>query len=170
MTMETTVIGRFESRGAAAKAAKLLRRAGFARDELVLIRQGSQHRHDLLLEETADALRGTVVGAVVGGIGAGIAGALAAGPVFGTPWALALVVGGLGGAFGGGLLGYLIGSATGHQVQEHLEQRVAQGDVVLAVNTDTGHADRAHDVLRQAGSAEIARSVHRRHHAAAQSA
>ena len=70
------------------------------------------------------------------------------------------------GACTGGLIGLLVGSATGHQVQEEYEHGIETGGVVVAVNTDRHHAEKALEVLTRAGGQSLSTSVHTKHHEA----
>ncbi|HEX5054633.1 MAG TPA: hypothetical protein VFZ65_22845 [Planctomycetota bacterium] len=166
--METTVTGLFANAEAAQKARSELDRAGFPSANTVLITEATEHRHQLLGEETADATRGAVVGTIVCGVGMAIgAAAMALPPVslFDAHFALTGLAGGVCGAIAGGAIGFLVGSATGHQVQEHYEHAIENGGVVVAINTDQLHVASARAVLERAGGRELSTAVHGKHHA-----
>ncbi|MEO6595786.1 MAG: hypothetical protein ABIP94_13630 [Planctomycetota bacterium] len=169
--METTVTGMFATAEAAQKARMELERAGLSPSSTVLISEATEHRHQLLGEETSDATRGSLLGAIVGALGMGVGGAAMALPpvsLFEAHFLMTGIAGGLCGAIAGGAIGFLVGSATGHQVQEHYENAIEHGGVVLAVNTDRVHAALAHSVLERAGGKDLSTSVHGKHHAARQ--
>jgi hypothetical protein len=165
--METTVSGLFASEAAAQKARLALQSAGFPAEHMVMITNETDHRHELLGEETSDAVRGSRLGAMVAAVGMGLGGAAMSLPpvsLFQVHWAIAALVGAVGGACAGAVIGLLVGSATGHQVQEQYEHGIELGGVVLAVNTDGAHADTAHEVMVRAGGTSLSTSVHVKHH------
>ena len=165
--METTVTGLFATATAAQKARIALEAAGFAADHTMVITDETDHRHELLGEETSDGVRGARLGAVVGAVGMGIAGAAMALPpvsLFEIHFAMAALGGAAAGTLAGGLIGLLVGSATGHQVQEEYEHGIERGGVVVAVNTDRVHAGKAHEMLVAAGGQSLSTSVHAKHH------
>ena len=166
--METTVSGLFATAAAAQKARHDLQSAGFPVEHTVVIDNETEHRHELLGEETSDAVRGSRLGAIVAAVGMAIGGAAMALPpvsLFEVHFLYAALGGALLGAVGGGIIGFLVGSATGHQVQEEYEHGIERGGVVVAVNTDGAHAHKAHDVMVRAGGHSMSTSVHSRHHA-----
>ena len=165
--METTITGLFATEAAAQKARLELEAAGFAAEHTMVITDETDHRHELLGEETSDAARGGRLGALVGAIGMGIGSAALALPplsVFQSHFVIAALFGALAGGVTGGLIGLLVGSATGHQVQEEYEHGIERGGVVVAVNTDRRHAAKAHEVLARAGGQSLSTSVHVKHH------
>ena len=165
--METTITGLFATDALAHKARLDLEAAGFGAEHTMVITEETDHRHELLGEETSDAARGARLGALVGAIGMGIAGAALTLPplsVFQGHFAVAALYGAMAGGVTGGLIGFLVGSATGHMVQEEYEHGIERGGVVVAVNTDRHHAAKAHDVLAHAGGQSLSTSVHRKHH------
>jgi len=171
--METTITGLFTTAAAAQQAQSALQAAGFGADHTMVINAETHHRHELLGEETSDAVRGSTLGGVVGAVGMAIAAvALALPPVslLQVPVALAALGGAACGAVAGGLIGFLVGSATGHQMQEEYEYGIERGGVVVAVNTDRVHAAKAHEVLVRSGGHSLSTSVHRKHHEKQQSA
>ncbi len=165
--METTVTGLFPDSATATRARQDLLAAGFPPEAITTLTRETKGLHDLLGEETSDALRGAAIGAGTGAVGLAVAAAamspLALG-VFEAHWALAAPAGAaIGGAIGG-VIGFLIGSATGHQVQEQYEVLIENGAQALAVNTDGRHAAIAFETLRRAGGVELSTSVHRKSH------
>ena len=168
--METTVTGLFANANEVQQAQRELAEAGFAPAAITVITRDTDNRHELLGEETSDAARGVMLGAVVGGVGMAIGGAaitmLPAMPFEFHPL-VGLLLGAVFGAATGALIGLLVGSATGHQVQEQYEHLIEAGNVLVAVNTDRVHAQKAHDVLQRLGGRELSTSVHRRHNAPA---
>ena len=164
--METTVTGVFAADAQARAVVDQLVKAGFARENVMLVTADTPHRHELIGEETADSTRGAMFGAMVGGVAATVAAVavFASFPGFGVH----AVWGGIGGAVfgvvGGGVIGFLVGSATGHQVQEEYEHVLDAGSVMVAVNTGGTQATKAHELLAAAGAAMLSTSVHRKHH------
>ena len=169
--METTITALFATAEAAQRARRELEAAGFNKDHTMVITEQTEHRHELLGEETSDAVRGARLGALVGAIGMGLGGAaltLPALSVFQGNPAVAAIYGAIAGGVTGGLIGLLVGSATGHQVQEEYEHGIEDGGVVVAVNTDGQHSAKALEVLTRAGGQSLSTSVHAKHHDARQ--
>ena len=164
--METTITALFATAEAAQKARRELESAGFGTDHTMVITEQTEHRHELLGEETSDGIRGGRLGAIVGAIGMGIGGAAVnlPGSVFQGNPAVAAIYGAIAGGVTGALIGLLVGSATGHQVQEEYEHGIDDGGVVVAVNTDGPHSAKAVEVLTRAGGHSLSTSVHAKHH------
>ena len=165
--METTVTGLFPDADAARRAQQELEREGFAPEAITLLTRDSPNLHQMLGEETSDAVRGAAVGGAVASFGMAIAGiALALPPlsVFDMHWAWCAVVGAMAGGVAGAVIGLLIGSGTGHQVQQEYEHLIEGGGQLVAVNTDGGHASRAHGVLQRSGGSLLSTSVHAKVH------
>jgi len=161
--METTVTGVFADRQAAQGAVQQLESAGFGKECIELIDQGTPDIHHKIGEETSDLAGGARVGAAVGGVGGVIAGAAQA-AVFDAGPVVGALVGGAICAMAGAGIGVLIGSATGHQVQEEYEHVLERGGVLVAVNTDRNHASAANAVLARTGGSMLSTSTHRAHH------
>jgi hypothetical protein len=169
--METTITALFATADAAQRARRELEAAGFSKEHTMVITEQTEHRHELLGEETSDAVRGARLGAIVGAIGMGLGGAaltLPALSVFQGNPLVAAIYGAIAGGCTGGLIGLLVGSATGHQVQEEYEHGIEDGGVVLAVNTDGPHSAKALEVLTRTGGTSLSTSVHAKHHDARQ--
>lgn len=165
--METTITGLFPDPKKALDARRELLKAGFSTAELKTLTRDTEGLHDLLREETSDALRGTYVGVVTGALGFGLGAVLLSPLGFGVlpvHWLIAGTVGALLGGGAGGVIGLGIGSATGHQVQEQLQVSIENGAELLAVNTTGGMAGTAAEVLKRAGAIEVSTSVHARSH------
>jgi uncharacterized membrane protein len=169
--METTVTGLFANASEVQAAQRALEKAGFAATAITVVTRETDHRHELLGEETSDTARGVMLGAIVGGVGLALGGALLTtlpAMPFDLHWIVGFLLGGVFGAATGAAIGLLIGSATGHQVRDEYEHLIESGSVLVAVNTDRVHAAKAQDALGAAGGRMLSTSVHRRHEAAAQ--
>ena len=164
--METTVSGLFTDAATAERAERELAKNGFDPHQIRVLTQRTENLHELLGEETSDAVRGALLGGAVGAVGAAIAGAALTLPplsVFEAHWLVAAIVGALIGGVVAALIGLLIGSATGHQVQEEYEHLIARGGRVIAVHTDAAHAARAFEELAQSGGTQLSTAVHGAH-------
>ncbi len=160
--METTITGVFNNVADADRVIQQLVASGFPRDAIVLVTSDNPNRHAILGAETSDVTRGFATGTTVAGIG-GMIGGIVLSSFFGASFWAGALVGATIGALGGAVLGSLIGSGTGHQVQEEYEHMLETGAVVIAVDTDREHAQRAQSILHAGGGSALSRSVHRRH-------
>lgn len=161
--MTMTLTGVFPSREAAARAVDELILAGFPRESISVVMRGTPHAEETVHEDTADTARGAIAGMILGGTLAAIAagalampaiGVIAAGPI------VASIAGGGAGAAAGTALGALIGFGTGETVASEYLSRIAQGEVLIGVDTDLAHAHTASGVLRRAKAELISDSVH----------
>jgi len=131
-----------------------LRNAGFTSEISVLLQEHAQTR-DISVKE--DALHGAKIGGVAGALLAlaipGLGAALAVGPLLAA----------LGGATAGSVVGGLAGGSGAfkplglpEEVSQRLENRVTQGDILIAVNTDDPAARQtAERIFRSEGADEI---------------
>ena len=151
------VFDRFEDADAAATA---LQRAGFAPDQISVVRGGADTPPTRSAGETRThegTAAGATVGAVIGGaIGltalalTGIGPILAAGPI----------VAALTGALTGGAVGALVGSLAGLGVPteraQAYEAAVRSGGILVAVKgEDDAGATQAHDILMRHGAHDV---------------
>jgi hypothetical protein len=157
-----TVVGVFASLDQACHVAEDLRKAGFPKERLSVISQGSNSQPHVGVEDThsaSGAAAGATAGAVLGGaLGLaafaipGIGPILAAGPI-----ASALT-----GVLAGGAMGGLAGSFAGMGVPtEHgqaYESAVRTGGAVLAIEgLEADSAEHAECTLTAGGAREVAR-------------
>src|SRR5579884_1876799 len=150
------VVGVFAHIMQAEDAIGALERAGINRDDISLVaqRQPSQEASGTKKERTA----GFGAGAALGGV----AGALLGLAAFSIPGIGPIVAGGpIAAAFGaagaGAAAGGVIGALTGLNVPEndaqYYAEQVRRGSALVIVSTDDrATADRAHEVLSQAGA------------------
>src|SRR5919204_4207595 len=160
------VAGVFSDRGEAQRTIEELRTAGVDPQRVSVVAQDPQRAREVAQQTGAETVTGTAAGAGLGallggtagwlvGIGAlaipGIGPLVAAGPI-----AAALGVAGTTAAAGAGVgvvAGGIIGALTGWGFAESearaYEERVAQGDVLLAVQVDDDAADRTENLLER---------------------
>jgi hypothetical protein len=166
------VTGVFEARDDADKAANQLRSLGVPQDKIGLIAPGSQPEtveRGVPVTDTEEPGMGRAMGAAVGGaMGAaggatlGLAAATLAIPGVGPVIAFGMI-----GAALLGTLGAAAGAAVGNQVEEQLGEGVPHEDIflyedalrhgrsVLIAYVDDDRADRAREVIKDAGAADI---------------
>lgn len=135
------------------EAVDALRSAGFSRESIGVVMSGST-KERLYPGDAEKVEEGTGWGAGLGAIAGGLA-ALASLPVPGGLFVAgpvgALVTGAATGAVGGGLVGALVGLGVPEEQAEIYEQRVRDGGVALAVETET--IDSAREAERILGAA-----------------
>jgi hypothetical protein len=165
--METTVTAIFVDPQQAMNAQRRLADAGFPKDALALVGADTPHSHEFVGQETADIARGIFYGAAVGGVGAAIAGWALSLPSVGVlpiHSGVVVLIAAILGSIAGAFIGVLVGSATGHQVQQEYETLLAQGGMLLAVNTNRSHAPVARELLAKCGGKSISTCVHQKSH------
>jgi len=166
--MAKTIIGYFDDLTQAERGVRALRDGGFTREDISLIAndpEGEYDKHETAAQ-TADApsdsgtLIGAGTGAVVGGLGGLLVGlgALALpgiGPVIAAgPLAAALVGAGIG-TTTGGIIGTLTDLGVAEEEAGYYAEGLRRGGVVVAVRAEEPAADRAADILRRQGAADI---------------
>lgn len=150
--MSRTVVGAFASHDEADEVVKELEHNGVPNKDISVIAKhdGSTEKGHPTGHGTHDLSSGIGWGAAGGGA-VGLlasAGALAI-PGIGPILAMGPLAATLTGAAAGGLVGGLMDYGIPKQESEHLEQRVKQGDVLVAVKTDQGEVDKAHHLFEQ---------------------
>lgn len=161
--MARIVIGTFNSRQDAERAADQLQRSGFGRDSVSLVsrdqgnnaNQGQQDNRNqaMMSGNTTD---GTMWGAGIGA-GAGLlasAGALAI-PGIGPLLAVGPLAATLSGAVTGGLAGGLIDWGLPEDRGQFYEQEVKQGRVLCMCRCEDDQAAEAQQVLAEAGASNV---------------
>ena len=155
-----TLVGLFESREKAQRAAAGLREAGFASNDISVVMRdradAAEVAGDAGLGETSAAGAGAVGGGVLGaaaglamGLGAltipGVGPFLAVGPIVS-----ALTGAGIG-AVGGGLLGALSDHGVPAEDAPHYQEGVERGGVLVTVKAPDGREAEAHKILEREG-------------------
>ncbi len=167
-----TVAGVFTNPSQAQRAIEDLRAVGVDPQQVSVIARDPERARDVAeqtgAEVPAGAATGAGLGAILGGaagwlvgIGAlaipGIGPVIAAGPIaaaLGTAGATA-AVGAAGGALAGGLVGVLTGWGFSESEAREYENRVKQGDFLIAARVRDDLAGRAEDILRQDGGHRV---------------
>jgi hypothetical protein len=168
-----TVAGVFVDRIQAEQALQGFRTAGFDPQRVSVIANNPERARDIAEETGAEVPTGAATGAGLGAILGGAAGWLVGigalaipgvGPIVAAgPIAAALGVAGTTAAAGAGVgivTGGIVGALTGWGFSEaearEYQQRVARGDILVAVDVmDDRAADRAEDILRQHGGDRV---------------
>jgi hypothetical protein len=169
-----TVVGMFETRGAAEDAIRRLMDAGFGRDAIGVAMADTRESKDLashtgtgdLAAEgaTAGALSGAGVGALIGlalvgstivlpGVGPILVGGSLAtgGLVAGGSTAAALTGAGIGAA-SGGLIGGLIGAGIPEDEATDYAGRLERGHILVSVQASDADVPRARRILTEEGA------------------
>jgi hypothetical protein len=167
-----TVAGVFANRAHAQRAIEDLRTAGVNPQQVSVIAQDADRARDVAAETGAEVATGAGTGAGLGallggaagwlvGIGAlaipGIGPVIAAGPIaaaLGVAGTTA-AVGAAGGAVAGGLIGALTGWGFSESEAKEYENRVKQGDILIAARVPDDLAGRAEEILRQDGGDRV---------------
>ncbi len=146
--MTKTVVGTFSNRDQAERAVAELRgQQGFEKEISIVAKE----------DQNAQGMGGTdsvTDGAATGGVLGGLAGlAVGAGaltiPGLGPLLAAGPIAGMLSGAATGGLAGGLADFGIPAEEGKQLEERVRQGDVLVAVKADESRANQAAETLRK---------------------
>ncbi|MGB4504503.1 MAG: hypothetical protein WBI44_06375 [Syntrophaceticus sp.] len=159
--MGSIVLGVFDTRDQAEKAALELRSKGFHKDISIVARD--EEKGDIQEmrmgggEEGGDtAIEGITTGSALGGL-AGLAagaGALAI-PGIGPLVALGPIAGLLSGAATGGLAGGLIDWGIPETEGRHYEEDVKKGKILVTVQGSEPRLNEAGDILRQHGAHDV---------------
>lgn len=159
-----TVVGLFDDFESAQKAANELERAGISRDQISVVAGNESGRYSDYVSGTGELGKTTAskagTGAAIGG-GLGLLAGLAAlaipgfGPVIAIgPIATALAGAGIGAA-AGGLIGGLTEAGVPEHHAEYYAEGVRRGGVLVTVRTTDALADRAADLLDDAGALDV---------------
>lgn len=159
--MSKTVIGTFSNRDGAERAVNELRGKGFERDISILAKddkggQGDANKYNTRFTGGDPVTDGISTGGAIGGLvglAAG-AGALAI-PGIGPLLAAGPIAGLLSGAATGGIAGGLADFGIPKERGQHFEERVKQGDVLVAVRCADDKAEEASRILNQYGGNDV---------------
>lgn len=168
--MDTTVIGVMKDGRQAEQAVNNLKAEGFKEDEISIVAkeqgqdgegymegQGNQD-YSYSQQNLSD---GTATGGAIGGIAGLLMGAGALllpgiGPIVAAGPLSAALTGVVTGGIAGGLIDFGIPEERG----KHYEEKVRQGDILVAVKTDDQRVDQAVSILRKNGARDV--ESHRR--------
>ncbi len=153
-----SVVGLFQSKEQAEKAANDLRNKGFTENEISVVakddnQQGREEGNRYTNQRVGD---GTAMGAGIGGA-AGLlasAGALAI-PGIGPILAIGPLAATLTGAVGGGIAGGLVDFGIPEERGRHYEEQVKQGRILAAIKTSDNKVEEAARILRQNGAQDV---------------
>lgn len=155
-----TLIGLFDTRGQAQRAAAALRQAGFSPNDISVV---MSHREDAAevaagagLGEVSAAGAGAVGGTVLGGaaglaLGFGLLTIPGLGPLLAAGPIVAAITGAGVGAAAGGLLGALSDLGVSEQDAPHYQEGVERGGVLVTVKAPDGRESEAHAILEREG-------------------
>lgn len=156
-----TVIGSFSSADDAEQAIGALKDDGFDEQEISLVALDSESGFGQddgrgVLSMGQDLASGTTTGGALGGIAGLLAGvgALAI-PGIGPIIAAGPIAAGLSGAVVGGIAGGLLDLGVPEDRGQYYEDRVREGDVLVALNADDQEVDRAAQIMRDYGADDV---------------
>ncbi len=156
--METIVIGVMPENSQAEKAVEAMRKKGFGDNEISIVakdqEQGNQEEDLSFAEQNLSD--GTATGGAIGGV-AGLlmgAGALLI-PGVGPIIAAGPLAGALTGVITGGIAGGLIDFGIPEERGKHYEEKVKEGNILVAVKTNEEKVDSAASILRQYGAEDV---------------
>jgi len=156
-----TVIGSFSSADDAEQAIGALKDDGFDEQEISLVALDSESEFGQddgrgVLSMGQDLASGTTTGGALGGIAGLLAGvgALAI-PGIGPIIAAGPIAAGLSGAVVGGIAGGLLDLGVPEDRGQYYEDRVREGDVLVALNADDQEVDRAAQIMRDYGADDV---------------
>jgi hypothetical protein len=160
---KSAVVGVFEDRAQAERAAQELRKVGFLDDQIGFITrdvEGSWVAREQAGEAGSKVAEGVGTGVFAGGVLGALAGAAAVvtgvipgvGPVV-AGGLLACILGGAAatGAVAGGVVGALVGLGIPEEEARHFEREFHAGRVLLVVERAEGHDREAAAILRRCG-------------------
>jgi hypothetical protein len=167
-----TVAALFRDRVDAERAINELRRSGFDPQRVSVMARDRERARDVAGDTGADTGTGAATGAGVGALLGGAAGWLAGigalaipgiGPIV-AAGPIAAALGGAGiGAVAGGLVGALTGWGFSEDEARGYEDRVREGDILLAAEIPDGESTTAaEEVMRRAGGSQVATREWRR--------
>lgn len=167
--MATIIAARFDTQDAANSALDALTHAGFARTDMqaFYLSPPGQHGNVPVVDNeqpevgTHNAGKKAIAGALLGGA-AGLAAGVAAAPLAAPAAAAAGTLAGAGvGAYGSSLAGAVSGSGGGEVERKAMKDEPVErrSGMMVAVHADAIGADRAIQVLRDAGGYELERAT-----------
>lgn len=153
-----TLVATFSSSDDAEQAVNALKEAGFSDEEISVVSRddGGQDGDDDGFGMGQNLTGGTATGGALGGLAGLLAGAGAlAIPGIGPIIAAGPIAAGLSGAVMGGLAGGLIDLGIPEERGQYYEDRVREGDILVAVKADDDQADQADRILNDYGADEV---------------
>ncbi|PKM80473.1 MAG: hypothetical protein CVU88_04600 [Firmicutes bacterium HGW-Firmicutes-13] len=160
--MESTVIGVMQENSQTEDAVRALREKGIGDNEISIIARDNEQNQDYAgggedyTFADQNLSDGTTTGGAIGGV-AGLlmgAGALLI-PGIGPIIAAGPLAGALTGAVTGGIAGGLIDFGIPEERGRHFEERVKEGDILVAVKTNEKKVDSAASILRRYGAKDV---------------
>jgi hypothetical protein len=153
------------SEGQANRIVENLTRAGFSSNDISALFPDKGTSHEFSHEKNTKAPEGAVTGVAAGGVIGGALGLLAGigalaipgvGPLIAAGPLLAALTGAAAGATVGGVAGGLIGLGIPEIEAKRYENRIAEGNILISVHTETGdEVDRAKEILDEADAEDI---------------
>ena len=153
------------SEGQANRIVDSLISSGFSSNDISALFPDKESTHEFSHEKNTKAPEGAVTGAATGGVIGGTLGLLAGigalaipgvGPLIAAGPLLAALSGAAAGATVGGVAGGLIGLGIPEIEAKRYENRIAEGNILISVHTETGdEVDRAKEILDEADAEDI---------------
>ncbi len=158
--METTVIGVMQDHRRAEEALRSLREKGFNENEISIVAKDEEKKKDGREGDLSYSDQNLADGSVTGGALGGVAGLLmGAGalliPGVGPIIAAGPLAGALTGVVTGGIAGGLIDFGIPEERGKYYEERVKQGDILVAIKTNENKVDTAASILREFGAKDV---------------
>lgn len=158
--METTVIGVMQDHSRAEEAVRSLREKGFNENEISIVAKDEEKKKEGREGDLSYSDQNLADGSVTGGALGGVAGLLmGAGalliPGVGPIIAAGPLAGALTGVVTGGIAGGLIDFGIPEERGKHYEERVKQGDILVAIKTNENKVDTAASILREFGAKDV---------------
>lgn len=166
---KTSLFGIVKTHSQAENIVEGLQNAGFPASEISVLLPDNEGKHDIGHVKATKAPEGATTGGVAGGVTGGVLGLLAGigalaipgiGPFIAAgPIMAALSGAALGGATGG-IVGGLIGLGIPEVEAKRYEDKLKNGNYLIAVHTDDGEQkDRAQEIFKNAGAEDISTST-----------
>ena len=162
---KTSVFGIVKTHAQAEQLVEFLQSAGFPASEISILLPDNQGKHDIGHVKATKAPEGATTGATTGGVTGGVLGLLAGigalaipgvGPFIAAGPIMAALSGAAIGATTGGIVGGLIGLGIPEIEAKRYEDKLRNGNYLIAVHTKDGDAkDRAKDIFKSAGAEDI---------------
>lgn len=153
------------SEGQANQIVDSLTNSGFSSNDISVLFPDKDTTHEFSHEKNTKAPEGAVTGAATGGVLGGTLGLLVGigalaipgvGPLIAAGPLLAALSGAAAGATVGGITGGLIGLGIPELEAKRYENRLAEGNILISVITESGEqVEQAKSVLKNAGAEDI---------------